>query len=151
MSKRRPTASVPPSSPISPLAPATLSVDVDDLPLGYSLGRGTYEINAPYKAGYAIEVGSANSVSVYGQLMAADGQPVRLLTGVARPEKGGGADVEIFTNAEGKFGAEGLAPGRWMIEMATETGTEHYSIDVPVEANGLVKVGTLTPTQGISK
>ncbi|MEQ1719273.1 MAG: fimbria/pilus outer membrane usher protein [Hyphomicrobium sp.] len=132
-------------------APATLSVDVDDLPLGYSLGRGTYEINAPYKAGYAIEVGSANSVSVYGQLMAADGQPVRLLTGVARPEKGGGADVEIFTNAEGKFGAEGLAPGRWMIEMATETGTEHYSIDVPVEANGLVKVGTLTPTQGISK
>jgi outer membrane usher protein len=129
--------------------PGSMSVDIDDLPIGYSLGRGAFDTFAPYKAGYAIEVGSAYSVSAYGILVGADGAPVSLLTGVAQREGGGGQKpVSIFTNAEGKFGAEGLAPGRWTIEMLTEGAPTRYVLDVPDGANGLIKVGTLHPAQG---
>ena len=59
-------------------SPSTIAIDADDLPLGYSLGAATFDILAPFKAGYALEVGSDYSVSVYGSLVLADGQPVAL-------------------------------------------------------------------------
>ncbi len=128
--------------------PGSIPIDVDDLPLGYSLGSGAFDTFAPYKGGYAIEVGSAYSVSVYGTLLMADGQPVSLVTGLMHPENEPGKQVAVFTNAEGKFGAEGLAPGRWIAEMATEGSASRYVIDVPGNTNGLVKVGTLQPSEG---
>ena len=128
--------------------PATVPIDVADLPIGYSLGSGTYDTVAPYKAGYAIEVGSANSVSVYGTLVGRDGKPIALMTGTAKPDHGTAAVVSVFTNAEGKFGAEGFGPGRWIIEVAGEMGTETFAVDVPAGAQGLVKVGTLNPIEG---
>ncbi|NJM55400.1 MAG: hypothetical protein HC841_05360 [Verrucomicrobiae bacterium] len=54
-------------------SPASIPVDVADLPVGYSLGSGAFDLHPPYRAGYALEVGSANSVSVYGTLLDADG------------------------------------------------------------------------------
>ncbi len=128
--------------------PNSTSVDVDNLPLGYSLGSGAFDTYAPYKAGYVFEVGSENSVSVYGTLVMADDEPLSLLTGTARPEGGAGTPVAVFTNAEGRFGAEGLSPGRWILEMAGEAGPVKYVIDVPQGANGLVKVGSLHPMEG---
>lgn len=128
--------------------PSSVSVDVDNLPLGYSLGSGSFDTFAPYKAGYAFQVGSANSVSVYGTLVQEDGEPVSLLTGTARPDGAPGEPVSVFTNTEGRFGAEGLAPGRWIIEMNADNGPLLFAVDVPDGANGLVKVGTLHPTRG---
>lgn len=128
--------------------PTTVPIDVADLPIGYSLGSGTYDTVAPYKAGYAIEVGSANAVSVYGTLVGRDGAPIALLTGTAKPERGNAPEVAIFTNAEGKFGAEGFGPGRWIIEMATETGEEKFVVIIPDDAQGLFRTGTLTPIAG---
>ena len=131
--------------------PGSLSVDVDELPLGYSLGSAAFDTFAPYKAGYAIEVGSSFSVSVYGTLVMTDGQPVALVTGLAHPEGQPAKQVSVFTNAEGKFGAEGLAPGRWVLDMATEGGATQFIIDVPEGTNGLVKAGTLQPSEGPSR
>ena len=126
----------------------TISVDVDDLPLGYSLGSGAFDTLAPYKAGYALEIGSDYSVSAYGTLLSTNGEPVSLVTGTAHqgshPEK----RVTIFTNAEGKFGAEGLAPGRWVIDMQTENAATRYVMIVPDGTHGLVKAGTLKPIEG---
>ena len=64
---------------------STIPVDVADLPVGYSLGSGAFDTYAPYKAAYRLEVGSAYSVSAYGTLLKADGEPVALLTGIAYP------------------------------------------------------------------
>lgn len=132
-------------------APSTISVDVADLPIGYSIGRGTFETAAPYKAGYAIEVGSDYSVSAVGTLIGRDGEPVALFAGLARQEGGEGKTVELFTNAEGRFGAEGLAPGRWIIEMDTGDGAAHYVLEVPKGTKGLVQAGTLHPTEGSAR
>jgi outer membrane usher protein len=133
-------------SSIPAYSQSTIPVDVADLPLGYSLGAAAFDTYAPYRGGYALQVGSANSVSAYGTLLLSDGEPVALLTGVAHPENDPNAAVTIFTNAAGKFGAEGLAPGRWIIEMATDDKPTRYVIDVPDGTDGLFKAGTLHPS-----
>ncbi len=128
----------------------TLPVDVDDLPAGYSLGKGGFDLKAPYRAGYALEVGSAYSVSAYGTLHDVKDAPVALLTGTATSEADKSKQVAIFTNAAGKFGADGLAPGRWIIEMATDPQPSRFILEVPKGANGLFKAGVLKPHQAAS-
>ncbi len=125
---------------------SSIPVDVAGLPVGYSLGAGAFDVNARYKAGYALEVGSDYSVSVYGTLLDGNGEPVALMTGFASAVDRQGKRVSIFTNASGKFGAEGLAPGRWIIEMATEGTPLKFSLDVPKGVDGLYKAGTLRPS-----
>ncbi len=126
-------------------APANVGVDVDDLPIGYSLGAAAFDFRAGYKQGYALEVGSAYSVSVYGTLTGANGEPVALTSGTAHAESNPARRVSVFTNASGRFGAEGLAAGRWIIEMATDGEPARFVIDVPKGTDGLLKVGTLRP------
>ena len=128
-------------------ANASLGVDVDDLPAGYSLGQGTFDMKAPYRAGYALQVGSAYSVSAYGVLVTAAGEPAALLTGAATSKADGKKRVEIFTNAAGKFGADGLAPGHWLIELAAEATPVRYEFDIPPGTSGLFKAGTLKPVK----
>ncbi|MBI1385801.1 MAG: fimbria/pilus outer membrane usher protein [Rhizobiales bacterium] len=124
----------------------SLPYDVDDLPLGYSLGTSVFDLKAPYRGGYSLEVGSSYSVSAYGTLIGRDGEPIALLTGIARSEAAPGREVTIFTNRSGKFGADGLAPGRWVIEMATEGAPTRFVLDIPEGTDGLHRAGTLEPS-----
>lgn len=130
-------------------APSTISVDADDLPLGYSLGAAAFDTFAPFRGGYDLEVGSAYSVSAYGTLQFADGAPVALLTGIAHPIEHSDKIVTVFTNAVGRFGAEGLSPGRWIIEMSTDGAPTRFILDIPADAEGLFKVGTLHPAEAL--
>ena len=125
---------------------STIAVDVPEAPVGYSLGAGGFDTFAPYKAGYKLQVGSDYSVSAYGTLLKANGEPVALLTGTAAPVGNPEKQVAVFTNAAGRFGAEGLAPGRWVIEMATEGAPTKFVIDIPKGTDGLFKAGTLRPS-----
>ena len=123
--------------------PRTLRYDIEDLPIGYDLGKREITLEPPYKAGYALTVGSARSVSAFGTLVDRDGAPVALLTGTATPDDGGDP-VSLFTNTAGRFGGQGLAPGRWYIEMASEP-VQHFILDIPEGTIGLYRAGTLTP------
>lgn len=129
-------------------APNSISVDVKDLPPGYSLGNGAFDVVAPYRAGYALQVGSAHSVSAFGTLLGRDERPLALTTGVARPLQSGNGEavVTVFTNQAGRFVAEGLAPGTWVIEMAADGQPTTYTIKVPQGTQGLLQVGVLFPT-----
>ncbi len=122
-------------------------VDVEDLPLGYSLGSGTFDTHAPYRAGYKLEVGSAYSVTAFGVLVLSDGSPVPLLSGTAHLANDPKKQVTVFTNASGKFSADGLSPGRWIVELATEGPPHRYVIDVPKGTQGLYQAGTLRPVE----
>jgi outer membrane usher protein len=53
--------------------------------------------------------------------------------------------VELFTNRTGSFGAQGLAPGKWIIEMPTEPGPTRYVFEIPDGVTGLHSAGTLKP------
>ncbi len=126
---------------------STIAVDVADLPVGYSLGAGGFDTYAPHKAGYRLKVGSAYSVSAYGTLLRANGEPVGLLTGTATLAADPTKQVAIFTNAAGKFGAEGLAPGHWTITMATEGAPTVFELTVPEGTDGLFRAGELRPAR----
>ena len=127
--------------------PNSIPVSAADLPIGYSLGSSTLDTFAPYKAGYAFQVGSGNSVSAFGMLTRASGDPISLQAGVAHPEGKATPSVPVFTNAAGRFGAEGLAPGRWIIDLDDADATARYAFVVPDKTLGLFKAGTLVPVQ----
>ena len=128
----------------------SIPVNVADLPPGYSLGSGAFDVFAPYRGGYALQVGSANSVSAFGILVSNELTPLALTTGEARPVEGsaqGAKTVSVFTNQAGRFVAEGLAPGKWSIEMATEPTPTRYVFEIAKTAEGVVQVGRLTPAK----
>jgi outer membrane usher protein len=133
-------------SDVSPYSPARVPYDVSNLPVGYDLGAGAFDLMPSYKSGYKLTVGSDYTITAFGSLTNADGEPIALLTGEAyeegHPE---GRKVTIFTNRSGRFGAQGLRPGRWIIDMATDPKTR-FVIDVPKDAVGLVKLDTLKPS-----
>ena len=68
--------------------------------------------------------------------------------GVAYPDGNKDKQVAIFTNGAGKFGAEGLAPGKWIIEMATDGAPTLFALEIPGGTDGLIKVGELKPMEG---
>jgi outer membrane usher protein len=128
-------------------AERTVTVDAVGAPQGYDIGTGAYRLLPPYRAGYKLEVGSAYSVTAIGRLLDEDGAPIALLGGkaveVAHPERD---PVTVFTNREGRFGAAGLAPGRWLIEMPSSPPAV-FVLDVPAAADGVVRAGDLKPVE----
>jgi outer membrane usher protein len=129
----------------------TLPVDVAELPLGYSLGAGTFDIVAPYKGGYALEVGSDHSVSAFGTLVDRGGAPLALRSGIAASAGAKARQVTVLTNAAGRFAAEGLSAGRWTIEVSVDDSTLRYVLDVPKGTDGLHRAGLLRPTEAGAK
>ncbi len=128
---------------------ARLTYDAPGAPTGYDLGSAAYDLKAPYKAGYNLQAGSAYTVTAMGTLLDAEGEPLPLLAGEAREAgKENGRKVELFTNRDGRFGAQGLAPGKWIIEMPTEGEPTRYAFDVPEGVVGLHNAGTLKPEGG---
>jgi outer membrane usher protein len=80
-------------------------------------------------------------VTAVGTLLGPESKPLPLLTGIAseaaHPEK----KVELFTNRAGRFNAQGLAPGKWLIEMATEP-VSRFELTIPPETVGLYRIET---------
>lgn len=131
----------------SPYRQTRVTYDAPSAPAGYDLGSAAFDMKAPYKAGYNLKAGSAYTVTATGKLLDAEGQPLPLLAGEAREaNKENGRKVELFTNRAGSFGAQGLAPGRWIIEMPTEPGPSRYDVEIPEGVTGLHNVGALKPS-----
>ncbi|MCK5925563.1 MAG: hypothetical protein KAG10_06705, partial [Methylococcales bacterium] len=124
---------------------SNINVDVEDAPLGYDLGSGSFDMLAPYKAGYDLRVGSNYSVSAYGILVNKYDEPLAYISGTAyEGDDKKGRKTLVFTNKVGRFGAEGLAAGDWIIEMGASP-VIRYKITIPEETKGMYKTGTLKP------
>lgn len=123
----------------------TLIYQVPDAPSGYDLGAGNVSIKPPYRGGYRLVIGSDYHLLVIGRLLDAQGQPVRLLAGKAidlgDPKH---PAITIFTSRDGRFGAQGLRPGRWRFEMPTEPETI-YEFEVADSPDGIVRMSDLRP------
>lgn len=123
----------------------TLLVTAPDAPISADLGEGNFRLLPPYRGGYRLRVGSDYNVSVVGQLLGPDGAPLALLAGTATGiGKTGREPVALFTNAAGRFGATGLAPGRWVITMADEAATR-FEIDIAEGQEGTLSLGEIRP------
>ena len=122
-------------------------VDVANAPAGTDIGQGSFKVFPAYRSGYAFEVGSANNVTALGTMLGSGGQPVALVSGtateVAHPDH---PPVTLFTNRLGRFGATGLAPGQWRLEMLDDRKSV-YVIDIPKDAKGVVRLGEIKPVK----
>lgn len=131
---------------LSAYSPRTLIYDVPAAPPGYDLGAGNVQITPPYKAGYHLEVGSDYHLLVIGRLIGRNGEPISLLAGKAIDLKAPKRPaMTMFTSRTGKFGAQGLRPGKWRIEMPTEGGPTIYEVDIKDDPSGTVRLGDIHP------
>ena len=123
----------------------TVTYDVPEAPAGYDIGSGSFRAVPPYKSGYRIVVGSDYSLMVWGRLLDRNGEPIPLLAGKAVELAPNGKTVVLFTSRDGRFGAQGLRPGHWRIEMPTAPAVT-YDLTVVKGPTSLVRVGDLKPS-----
>jgi outer membrane usher protein len=129
----------------------TLIYQVPDAPSGYDLGAGNIAIKPPYRAGYRLVIGSDYHLLVLGRLLDGNGEPVKLLAGQAQDlDDPKHPAITLFTSRDGKFGAQGLRPGHWRIEMPTEPPIA-YEFTVTDSADGIARTGDLHPAQSTGK
>ncbi|MFO1255483.1 MAG: fimbria/pilus outer membrane usher protein [Sphingomonadaceae bacterium] len=132
---------------LSSYSDRTITVDVDGAPAGVDIGQGSFKLFPPYRSGYVLQVGSDYHVTAMGTMLDIDGQPVSLVSGkatqLAHPDH---APVTLFTNRQGRFGATGLAPGQWRIEMLDQKNSV-YVITIPEDAEGVVRLGDIMPAK----
>lgn len=130
---------------LSSYSERTIIIDAPGAPSGVDLGQGSFRLLPPYRGGYLLTVGSDYAVSAIGRLVNRQGAPVALVAGtateLAHPER---EPLALFTNADGRFGVSGLAPGRWRIAML-DAEESRFEILVPVDAEGVLRLGDLSP------
>ena len=132
---------------LSSYSQRVITVDVEGAKPGVDVGQGSFKLFPPYRSGYVLEVGSDYHLTALGTMLDIDGQPVSLVSGKAtelgHPER---PAVTLFTNRQGRFGATGLAPGQWRLEML-DTKNSVYVITIPADADGVVRLGDITPVK----
>ena len=106
----------------------------------FGTGLGTFTAIFPaYRSGYVLEVGSDYNVTLVGTMLNSDGQLVTLVAGqateLAHPDR---PPVTLFTNRQGRFGASGLAPGKWRIQMLDQNKSV-YIVTIAKDAVGVVQ------------
>jgi outer membrane usher protein len=90
-------------------------------------------------------------VTAVGRLIDAAGTPLSLMSGSAiSTDRPGAEPVGLFTNREGRFGASGLAPGRWLITMNDDAGST-FTLDIGKDAEGVLNLGELRPSATAGK
>lgn len=95
--------------------------DAMQLPAGYDLGDTQRLIVPALHSGFHFQVGSDASITAVGLAMRADGTPLPLVAGEIRADDGRDfRPSKTFTNRAGRFTAQALAPGAYILILATE-------------------------------
>ncbi len=132
---------------LSSYSERVVTVDAVGAPAGVDIGQGSFKLFPGYRSGYVLEVGSDYHVTAMGTMLDIDGQPIALVSGkateLAHPNR---PAVTMFTNRQGRFGATGLAPGQWRIEMLDQKKSV-YLITIPEDADGVVRLGEISPVK----
>lgn len=123
--------------------PQSIPYDVEDLPIGYDLGRGLFQVTPRLHSGYALTIGSAFFVTATGNLIDRTGQPLALRTGRAQSIDDPDAPIrEVITNRTGRFAVTGLSAGRWRLSFS---GSSPVTYILTVPETTLFRAGELQP------
>ncbi len=122
----------------------TVPYDVEDLPIGYDLGSGLFQVQPRLHSGYTLTVGSDYYVTASGAMLDEQGEPVGLRSGRAVSlDDPDAPQPMVITNRTGRFAVSGLSAGRWRITLVGEPALV-YEIVVPDTT--LYRAGDLRPT-----
>jgi outer membrane usher protein len=129
----------------------SVTYDVEDPPLGYDIGPGTYRVRPAYRSGYAIQVGADAYVSAVGTLFGLDNKPVSLVSGtVVSLDKPQEQPMPFFTNSIGRFAVPNLRPGgQYRVDLTAGRG--RFFIAVPQKSEGLLQLYQIKVDQGEAK
>src|SRR5690606_12570084 len=123
----------------------SLQVDAPNAPAGTSLGGQVFSVNPGYRSGFNIKVGSARNVSLIGNMVDREGDPLVFITGLARDasiSEDAAEETQIFTNAKGRFFLEGLEAGRtYDITVTTDGQTATEAVAIPEDVVGMYELG----------
>ena len=118
----------------------SLQVDAPGAPAGISIGGQVFSVRPGYRAGFYLPIGNERNVSIVGNLVDRDGDPIAYATG-AVVEIDPPSVIEpapIFTNATGRFFVEGVEAGKSYRIALTIAGAQTFAtIDVPAELSGI--------------
>jgi len=128
---------------ITPYFNRSLQVDAPDAPAGTSLGGQVFSVNPGYRSGYSLEVGNARNVSLVGNMVDRNGDPLVFVTGLARDaallEEDAG--TQIFTNAKGRFFLEGVEAGRtYDITVTADGQNATEAVIIPEDVTGIYEL-----------
>lgn len=126
----------------------TIEVVAPDAPVGTSVGNQVFSIKPGFLSGFRLKVGSANNVTLLGELVDSSGNPAGLASGEARLVNGEGSEetVAFFTNAGGRFLLEGLQEASsYELIIDGPDGPVSATVTVPEGTVGLYR--TETPIQ----
>lgn len=135
----------------SPYAPQILNVDVENLPIGYDLGKARYDLLPGAATAYSITVGSSASRIVIGRLVDAAGAAIGLQVGkLSAIDAAAAPPVTFFTDRNGRFTIEGVRPGRYMATLGTG-GAYRFPVTVGDDSIGLLDLGAVVAKEGGSQ
>jgi outer membrane usher protein len=110
---------------------------------GFQLQRENYTLLPTYKSGFRIPVGTDATVFARGTLLGADSQLVALRSGEVRSLTEPQAEPRIlFTNRGGRFGLEGLKPGRYLLQLFGNE-RDRFEFEIPERSLGMVELGAV--------
>jgi outer membrane usher protein len=119
-----------------------VNLDSTSLPTGYLLDKEYYGAMPTYKSGILIETTLSRKVMVKGRLVLKDGSPLALVAADVLNEQGQLVDNTFFTNRNGQFVIEGLAPGNYKI-MTDRPELSGFNITVTDDPSNSVNVGDI--------
>lgn len=130
---------------LTPYFNRSIQIDAPDAPAGTSLGGQVYEFSPGFKSGYRIKVGDSANVSVIGNMVDKDGDPLVYISGevtlLEAKKDEESKPKQVFTNAKGRFFVEGVEAGRSYQVTVTVDGTQYTNkLDIPDDVAGLHRI-----------
>lgn len=121
---------------LSPYFDRVVQIDAPDAPAGTSLGGQVFVVNPSNKSGFVLIVGNAGNVSVVGNMVDRDGDPLSYITGEATPvdanAEGDGKSITFFTNARGRFVLDGVEAGKsYALHLETNDQRAQQTLSIP--------------------
>lgn len=123
--------------------PYRLHADASRLTPGLSLQSDDFLVNPTYKSGTLIRVGSNASVAAIGTVIDRNGEALSLaLIYIHSTDAPHEVPIEVFTNREGRFQAEGLKPGKYEIRGLPLLRTP-VPFSIPEGSRGILDLGEM--------
>lgn len=118
----------------------TLQVHAPEAPAGTSIGDQVFSVRPGHRAGYFLLVGDERNVSVAGNMVDRDGDPVAYASGSAEEVGGSGGrePIPVITNASGRFFIEGVEAGKsYAVSLDLKGAAARVVIAVPADIAGI--------------
>jgi outer membrane usher protein FimD/PapC len=114
-----------------------------NLPPQLTVPRDHFSVYPGYKSGYAFEIGTDATVYITAKVLGPDDHPLSLAAGRAVfLDDSQHEPVTIFTNKRGHLNSEGFKPGRYRLEIASDS-FEPIEITIPESATETYDLGVL--------